>query len=99
MNPQQEEGAGTKQDRSMERGKHMGDYGIVSSRADHIRLALAPRDTQNATYLPAAGWPPYRDLYGRDSPAPFSYEASQTAELGTVRHRTTYSRATGTDIV
>ena len=36
----------------------MEEYGIFPSNDDNIQLALAPEDVQNATYLPAAGWPP-----------------------------------------
>ena len=54
---------------------------------------------QNAAYLPAAGWPPYRDLYERDPPSPSLREASQTAEIVDLGYRTTYNRAAGTDIV
>ena len=77
----------------------MEDYGIFPSDGDNIRLALAPRVIQNAAYLPTAGWPPYRDLYGRDHPAPLLYEASQIAGLGALGHRATYNRTEGRDIV
>ena len=38
---------------------NMENYGVFPSYDDHIRLALAPHDVQNATYLSTAGWPPY----------------------------------------
>ena len=46
VNPQQEEGAYTKKDPSMERGRQRGvnmeDYGIFPPNDDHIRLAQVP---------------------------------------------------------
>ena len=75
------------------------DYGISPSTDDHVRLALAPRDIQNATFLPAAGWPPFRDPFGRGPPAPVLFAASRIAELGDLDFRATRNRAAGTDIV
>ena len=73
-NPQQDEGADTKTDPAPESGQqrdvNMEHYGIFPSNGDHIRLALELRDIQNATYIPVAGWPPYRDVFGCDPPAP-----------------------------
>ena len=60
---------------------------------------LVPEDMQNAIDFPAASWPTYQSLYGRDPPIPLSYEQSQIAGLGGVGPTATQNRGAGRDIV
>ena len=66
-NPQQDEEMGPQQEvpaqPEPQRYVNMEDYGILPSNNDHIRLALAPNDIQNAIYLPVAGRPPFRVVF------------------------------------
>ena len=88
-----------RKERGMQQDVNMADCGIFPSNDDNIRLALAPREIQNASFLPTAGWPPLWDLYGCGSPAPLLYEASEIAGPGALGHRATYNRTEGRDIV
>ena len=103
VNPQQDEITDPKKDPPTESGQqrdgNTAGYGISPSNDDNGRLALAPRDIQNATYLPTAGWPPSWDLYGCVHPAPVLYEASQIVGLGALDYRTTHNRSGRRDIV
>ena len=91
MEPRTE--CGQRQDANME------DYGIAHSNDDNVRLPLATEDVRNATYLPTARWPPFRDGLGCAPPAPLLCEESQTHGLAALDPKTTYSRAAGRDIV
>ena len=70
----------------------LADYGIRAADEDALRFALAPEDIQNAIDVPAAGWPTYRTLFGRDPPIPLFYEQSQIAGLEGVGPTTTQNR-------
>ena len=103
VNPQQNEGTDPQQEPLEERGQqrdvNMEYYSVLPSNTDHIRLALVPREIQNATYLPVAGWPPYRVVFGCGPPAPVLYEASQIVRHGDLDFRTVYDREARGDVV
>ena len=68
---------------------NLADYSIMPIDEDALRLALVPETLQNAIDLPAAGWPTYQVLYGREPPIPLFYEQSQIAGVERVGSTTT----------